>query len=353
MEATPEEIHQTIDHLFRRQAGKVVAALTRQFGSDHLDLAEDIIHDILLKALDQWPRNGIPPEPGRWMLAAARNLAVDHLRRKSFMLQHESEITAHFEGVLQNEAFIPILDSEIADDMLRMIFTCCHPILTRESQIALTLRTLSNFTIEDIARALSVEESAAAKRIVRAKAKLREVLIPFEVPIGNELEPRVNGVLNVLYLIFSLGYQSQNNDRELRREICEDAIRWSELLSASPAGGLPKIDALIAFMYFQFARFDAQYRPDGEMLTISVQDRTLWNWQMIGEGFLRLERSARGELISEYHLEAAILACHCSAESFEETDWKEIVNLYDVLVTLNPAPGVAKGREFALKMASS
>ncbi|MEO6941025.1 MAG: sigma-70 family RNA polymerase sigma factor [Candidatus Kapaibacterium sp.] len=352
MEGTPIEVHQVIDHLFRRESGKVVALLARQFGFDKIDLAEDIVQEVMLKALAQWPGKSMPEDPARWMLATARNLAIDHLRRQSFLLKHSDEIADHFESLMRNEAFIPILSHEVEDDMLRMIFTCCHPILSRESQIALALRTLVGFSTRDIAAVLQQSEATVTKRIVRAKTKMREALVQFEVPSGTALEERSNAVANILYLMFSLGFRSGIKNDPLGKELCEDALRLTLIVASHPICERPMMHALVAIMYFQLARFDTRTTPGGDVIPVREQDRSRWDADMIAKGFAHLAKSAAGETITEYHLEAGILGCHCKAATYDETSWEEIVSLYDILITINDSELVHQAREFAVQEAS-
>jgi RNA polymerase sigma factor (sigma-70 family) len=309
-----DDVRHTLDHLFRRESGRVVGALVRRFGTQHIDLCEDIVQDILLRALAEWPTRGMPERPIAWMMAAARNLAIDKLRRGSFLLQHESEIAEHFRALQSNDTFLPVSGLAIEDDLLRMIFACAHPSLARESQIVLVLRLLFGFSPSAIAEAMSVEPAAAQKRLVRAKEKFKSGDISLELPSAAALTERLSSVLNALYLTFALGYNSTNAASEVRREVCEDVLYLIRTLHDDSRFRDTRISALLSLALFQFGR-----------LTTNVE--------LFEEADQLLLESAGGETLSTYHLEAALAAQFVRGE--ENIDWPEVVKLYEVFVLLS------------------
>jgi RNA polymerase sigma-70 factor (ECF subfamily) len=344
------DVHLLADHLFRRESGKMVSALTRVFGTHNLGLAEDVVQEALVQALRQWPFAGIPRSPAGWLYQVAKNKAIDAVRREQ---AHTGPAPAARDGLpparvvepLLDEAFV---DEEIKDDTLRMMFTCCHPALPLESQIALTLKILCGFSSAEIARALLTQEPAVQKRLYRAKQRLREEHIAFEVPSGPELASRLRAVLSVLYLMFNEGYSASFAELPIRRDVCVEAMRLCKLLTEHPAGQHPGAFALMALMCFHAARFDARLDDGGHLLMLKSQDRSQWDRTLLAEGFRYLDRSARGDEIDEIQLEAGIAATHCSAESYEQTNWGLIVHLYDLLLAIKPSPVVALNRAIAL-----
>lgn len=315
------EVSQTIDRLFRRESGKVVAALVKRFGTEHLELAEDIAQDVLLKALSEWPKRGMPQRPIDWMIIAARNLAVDHLRRKSFLLKHEDEIAEYFSSLTSSNEFIPYSEQEISDDLLRMMFACCHPALTRESQIILILRLLMGIDVRAIAHATNAGEATTLKRLTRAKQSIREGKVPLEVPVKAEVQPRLSSLLNALYLIFAIGLR-EREDVRVGREICEDAVRLLRIVVESSLVDDPRSDALLALMLFRGSEH--------------------WKLDSVNEAVFLLERSARGESISQYHLEAAIAQ---QLSLGDRADHQELLRLYDVLALIDRSDNVIRALE--------
>lgn len=336
-----------VEHLFRRQSGRLVAVLTRLFGIERLELAEDVVQDALMSALGQWPYHGIPENPAGWIVEVAKRRAYDILRREQNLRTKEEGIAAELllHADDPRELF---LDQEIEDDQLRMIFACCHPSLAPESQIALTLKTLCGFGVAEIARAFLSPEETIRKRLLRAKQKLRELNDRFEIPSGRDLQPRLDAVLRVLYLLFNEGYTASHGGDLVRQDVCEEAIRLGRLLARHDAGQLPAVKALLALMLLQASRLPARVDDHGNILLLQEQDRTLWNKRRIAEGIDLLAASADGDALSEYHLEAGIAACHCTAADVESTDWGRILYLYDALVELNTSPVIALNRAVAV-----
>lgn len=337
-----------VEHLFRDEAGKMVAVLTRIFGVEHLTLAEDVVQEALARALKTWPFYGIPENPSAWIMRAARNLALDAVRREKVFRTKQAEIVQRFD----TEPLAPdapvFSDTEIADNRLRLMFVCCHPAIPADAQVALALKTLCAFNITEISRALLMTEAAVEKKLTRAKAKIREAQIPFEIPAGEELTERLDGVLQSLYLLFNEGYKASTGDSLLREELCREAIRLTELLVQHPAGNRPKTHALLALMLLAAARMPTRQDDEGNLLRLAEQDRTQWNQEMIARGMFHLAQSAAGEELSRYHLEAGIAACHCTASSYEATDWAQILALYDRLLELERSPVVALNRAIAV-----
>ena len=344
MNEKPPEISSVVEHLFRHEAGKMVATLTGIFGIEHLTLAEDVVQEALTRALQTWPFYGVPKNPAAWIMRASRNLAVDVVRRQKIFRDKEAEIIRLMdrEGAAPDAAIFT--EQEITDDTLRMMFVCCHPSITTEAQAALALKTLCGFSVPEIARAFLTTEAAIAKRLTRAKQKIREAGIPFEIPAGEALGQRLDGVLPSLYLLFNEGYKASSGDRLVREDICQEAIRLTELLVQHPAGNRPKTHALLALMLLDTARLQARVDREGNLLLLEDQNRSRWNQPMIARGMFHLAQSAAGGEISVYHLQAGIAACHCTAQDYASTDWRQILSLYDRLVELDGSPVVALNR---------
>ncbi len=342
-----KDTHHLVEHLFRHEAGRIVSTLTRVFGFDRIELAEDVVQEALLRALQQWPFSGVPENPSAWIMQVARNQALDILRRERNLRSKEAAIVAATgqEMVDESELF---LDDEVKDDQLRMMFACCHPSLSVESQVALTLKTLGGFSTLEITRGFLSTEETIHKRIVRAKQKLRDGPAEFEIPAGKELTHRLDAVLQALYLLFNEGYNASHGEELIRRDLCEEAIRLTQLLAQHSAGNTPQTHALLALMLLHAARFSARIDDRGNILLLKDQDRTLWNKEMIAGGLHELDLSAEGGEISEYHLQAGIAACHCLAESYDATDWSRILTLYDMLVEINDSPVISLNRAIAI-----
>ena len=342
--APPAEVSQVVEHLFRHEAGKMVATLTRIFGIEHLSLAEDVVQEALARALQTWPFYGVPKNPSAWIMRASRNLALDVVRRQKVFRGKETEITRLIEEQNPAPEAAVFLEQEIKDDRLRMMFVCCHPLIPSEAQVALALNTLCGFSVGEISRAFLTTEAAIAKRLTRAKQRIREARIPFEIPAGEELTRRLDGVLQSLYLLFNEGYKASSGEELVRKEICAEAIRLTGLLSEHSAGDQPTTHALLALMLLNGARLPTRVDGEGNLLRLREQNCAHWDQPMIARGMFHFARSAAGEEITEYHLEAGIAACHCAAQDYESTDWRQILALYDRLVELNDSPVVALNR---------
>ena len=326
----------------------MVATLTGIFGVEHLTLAEDVVQEALARALQTWPFYGVPKNPSAWLMQTARNRALDVVRRQKNFRDKEAEIVR----VMEREVSAPdeaiFSEEEIADDRLRMMFVCCHPQIPAEAQVALALKTLGGFGVTEIASAFLTSDAAIAKRLTRAKQKIAEAKIPFEIPSGKELAQRLDGVLQSLYLLFNEGYKALAGDKLVREDICKEAIRIAELLARHPAGDRPKTHALLALMLLNAARLPARVDDEGNLLRLREQDRAKWNRQMIARGMFHLAQSAAGGEISEYHLQAGIAACHCAAEDYASTDWERILALYDRMLAFDDSPVIALNRAVAL-----
>lgn len=344
------QIQATLDHLFRRESGKIVAHLTRFLGSDRLDLAENVVQEALLKAVQSWPLQGIPDNPSAWILRVAKNGAIDHIRNQK-NISFDSDLIDALESdqSVSTEASF-LFENEIKDDQLKLMFICCHPNLSRESRIALTLKTLCGFSIGEIAKAFLAKEETIAQRIVRAKQKISEDKLPFEVPSIADIETRLDSVLEVLYLLFNEGYSATEGQDLIRRDLCEEAIFRTNALLSNAICNVPKVHALLALMYFQNSRFNSRLDAEGELLLLEEQDRNLWDREQIVLGLRHLDMSAEGDDLSEYHLQAGIASCHALADSFETTNWQTILNYYDIFLIKNDSPIVALNRAVAIAM---
>ncbi len=324
----------------------MVATLTGIFGIEHLTLAEDVVQETLSRALQTWPFYGIPNNPAAWIMRASRNLALDVVRREKVFRDKEAEIVHLME---QGISTLPSPDTahEIQDDRLRMMFVCCHPQIPSDAQAALALKTLCAFSPAEIARAFLATEAAISKRLTRAKQKIREAKIPFEIPEGAELAARLDGVLQTLYLLFNEGYKASSGEKLVREDVCVEAIRLTGLLAEHPAGNQPRTHALLALMLLNASRIPTRHDGGGNLLLLRDQDRTQWDHGMIARGMFHFLRSSTGTEMTRYHLQAGIAACHCAARNFESTDWRQILELYDRLVEHDDSPVVALNRAVA------
>ena len=342
------EVSQVVEHLFRREAGKMVAILTGIFGIEHLSLAEDVVQEALARALQTWPFYGVPKNPSAWIMRASRNLALDVVRRQKVFRDKEPEI-AHLIEQSGPEPDAPIFpEQEIADDRLRMMFVCCHPLVPVDAQVPLALKTLCGFGVAEISRAFLTTDAAIAKRLTRAKQKIRDARIPFEIPAGAELSRRLDGVLQTLYLLFNEGYKASTGGKLIREELCHEAIRLAALLAGHAAGNQPKTHALLALMLLNGARLPSRTDARGNLLRLEEQDRARWDQPMIARGMFHLAQSAADDELTEYHLQAGITACHCAAKDYESTDWQKILSLYDRLVAFDDSSIVALNRAVAV-----
>jgi len=343
MAPVPEQLSRTIETLYRTESGRVLATLVRLLGD--LDLAEESMHEAFAAALESWPQAGIPDKPRPWLISTARFKAIDAIRRRARFDGAQRDLALYMEARV-SEA--PEENEEIEDDRLRLIFTCCHPALPPEGQVALTLREICGLTTEEIARAFLVTPATLAQRIVRAKARIRETSIPYEVPTPQELPERLLAVLHVIYLVFNEGYSAAAGAGVTRAELTGEAIRLGRLLTELRPE--PEIMGLLALMLLQESRRAARTSPTGELILLENQDRSLWNRKQIAEGVALLEKALNSRRFGSYTLQAAIAAVHAEAESVAVTDWRQIVALYNQLVRIQPSPVVQLNRAVAIAM---
>ena len=348
---TATDTHSTIDAVWRIESPRIIAGLTRIVRD--VGLAEELAQDALVAALQQWPESGIPDNPGAWLMAAAKHRAIDHFRRNKRLERKHQELGRELQA--QQEMAVPdfdaALDDDIGDDLLRLVFISCHPILSTEARVALTLRLLGGLTTDEIARAFLVPEPTVAQRIVRAKRTLSEARVPFEVPRGPDLAARLSSVLEVIYLIFNEGYSATAGDDWMRPALCEDALRLGSIL-AELAPQEPEVHGLVALMEIQASRSKARVGPSGEPILLLDQNRAHWDHLLIRRGLAALDRAEKlGGVRGPYALQAAIVACHARALTAEETDWPRIVALYEVLAQITPSPVVELNRAVAVAMA--
>lgn len=349
---TGQSAQQLVDHLFRHEAGKMIAVLTRIFGIHNLELVEDTVQETFLKALQVWKFNAVPDNPSAWLMHVARNRAIDLIRRQQKLADISGELQKRLQSDTENTIHQFFLDTEIADSQLRMIFTCCHPSLSPEDQVALTLKTVSGFGIPEIARALVSNDAAIQKRIYRAKEYIRTQQIQFEIPTGLALAERLETVYTVLYLLFNEGYSSMKADELIRHDLCAEAMRLCKLLTEHKVGGQPATFALLSLMCFQASRFDSRLDDDNTIILLQHQDRNKWDKELIGLGYHFLNKSSTGDYLSVYHIESAIAAEHCIAPDFESTNWEALLRLYNYLLERKPIPIVQLNRSVILARTS-
>jgi RNA polymerase sigma-70 factor (ECF subfamily) len=339
----PQELGRTIETLYRLESGRVLATLVRLLGD--MDLAEESMHEAFAAALESWPRIGIPDKPRPWLISTARFKAIDGMRRRARFDGVQRDLVAHMEAKVSDPS---AEDEEIEDDRLRLIFTCCHPALAPEGQVALTLREVCGLTTEEIARAFLVTPATMAQRIVRAKAKIREAAIPYEVPGPQELPERLNAVLQVIYLVFNEGYSAAAGAEVTRAELTGEAIRLGRLLMELQPE--PEVIGLLALMLLQESRRAARTSSTGELILLENQDRLLWNREQIAEGVALLEKALSTRRFGAYSLQAAIAAVHADAATAAATDWRQIVAVYDQLARIQPSAVVHLNRAVAIAM---
>ena len=345
------DVHRTIDAVWRIESARLIAGLARMLRD--VGLAEELAQDALVVALEQWPKSGVPDNPGAWLMTTAKHRAIDRLRRSKLLERKHTQLMHELEAEQQQQvsAVEASLDDPIGDDLLRLMFTACHPVLTVEARVALTLRLLGGLTTEEIARAFLVPESTIAQRIVRAKRSLAKAEVPFEVPRGEELAARLSSVLGVIYLVFNEGYAATAGDDWMRPGLCEEALRLGRVL-AGLMPREPEVHGLVALMEIQASRSKARVGPMGEPVLLLEQNRAQWDRLLIGRGLLALERAEKlGGAGGPYALQAAIAACHARALTAEATDWTRIAALYTTLAQLAPSPVVELNRAVALSMA--
>jgi RNA polymerase sigma-70 factor, ECF subfamily len=339
-----------VDHLFRSRAGQMVAYLTRSLGPQYLDLAEEVVQEALLKALQIWPYSGVPRNPSGWLFRVARNAALDAIRRTSTVDQKAAALAATEFNKMAASVDSPEdaeFEEQLRDDELRMVLMCCHPALPRDARVALSLKTVGGFSTREIARAFLSEESTIAQKLVRAKRQIRKDGIAFDLPKEKELVQRLDSTLEVIYLMFNEGYAAQSGENLVRQELCGEALRIARLLAASSVA-TPETHALVALMAFQAARLPARVDSQGDLVLLEDQDRSAWDARLVSLGFQHFAQCAEGPQLSVYHLQAAIAAVHASAKSASDTDWQMILDLYTQLLQQFSSPVVALNRIVAV-----
>ncbi|MEM6792668.1 MAG: sigma-70 family RNA polymerase sigma factor [Acidobacteriota bacterium] len=340
------EVPGLVEHLFRHEAGRLVANLAASLGSRNLQLAEEVVQEAMIRALKLWPFQGVPAKPAAWLYRVARNLAMDRVRRDSNFGSKEVEIRRRL------DAYTPPEESgmarEITDDQLRLVFLCCHPDLSRDARVALTLRLAAGFGVDEIARAFFTPKATIAQRLVRAQKKLRQSELEIEMPPPEELPARLDAVLEALYLMFNEGYVAHQGEDLVRTDLCVEALRLTDHITGVAGLETPAGHALLALMLFQASRLEARIDGAGELVPLERQERHRWNSRAIQRAFHHLERAASGERVTAFHLEAGIASHHAAAESFDQTDWPAILDLYDELRRVAPSPIVELNRTVAL-----
>jgi RNA polymerase sigma-70 factor (ECF subfamily) len=349
MSSTSGDIPGLVAHLFRRQAGQLTATISRLLGSSQIELAEDVVQETLLRALKTWPYHGVPENPAGWLTTTAKRIALDKLRHVRVQKRMSADLGRQIEETMSRFAVSPDpkFNAELRDDMLALMFACCRCDKSETTQIAMILHLLCGFSAREIANLFFVEESAMAQRLVRAKRALRESGLPLEAPLEREIGLYLDTVLAALYGLFNEGYKATSGDRLVREELCDEAIRLAELLSEHPAVESSEIPALMALFFFQHSRLAARVDKDGGLLTLEEQDRSRWDRESISRGFAYLDRAVSPDL-SRYHLEAVIASCHAGARSYSETPWNQLLELYDVLMFVDPSPMVRLNRVVVL-----
>jgi RNA polymerase sigma-70 factor, ECF subfamily len=332
-----------VEHLFRHQAGRLVARLTRLLGPANVGLAEETVQEAMLRALQTWPYQGVPGNAAGWLFRVAHNLAVDAVRRDRTFAGKVDALVAELTRSSLTSPDDAVVEEQLRDDELRMIFMCCHPDVPRDSRVALSLKAIGGFSVGEIARAFLCEETTIAQRIVRAKRQVRERRLTMELPGAGELARRLDSVLDVLYFMFNEGYAAHEGEELIRQDLCVEALRLARLVAASSLAQ-PRAHALVALMALQAARFPARVNGAGDLVLLEDQDRALWDRRLLTLGFRHFDRSMYGSEVSEFHAQAAIAATHARARDRSSVDWPVILELYDQLLALNPSPVVALNR---------
>ena len=348
---TATDTHRAIEAVWRIESAKLIAGIARIVRD--VGIAEDLAQDALVAALEQWPTSGVPDNPGAWLMATAKHRAIDQIRKRTLVERKHEQLSHELEA--RHEMSVPDIDAElddqVGDDLLRLVFISCHPVLTTEARVALTLRLLGGLTTDEIARAFLVSEPTVAQRIVRAKRTLTEAHVPFEVPRGAEFSARLSSVLQVIYLIFNEGYAATAGDDWMRPELCQDALRLGRIL-AELVPNEAEVHGLVGLMEIQASRARARVGPSGDPILLLDQDRGRWDYVLVRRGLAALERAeALGGANGPYALQAAIAACHARARTGEETDWTRIASLYQELARVTPSPVVELNRAVAIGMA--
>ena len=345
------EINELVEHFFRHESGKMISVLTGIFGTNNLILVEDIVQDTLTEAISNWTYKGIPENPIAWLYTVAKNKTLNAIKRNRYQEKYISE-NLYFQKnqqITEMSLTGAFLEESISDDQLRMMFMCCHPSISKDSQIALILKTLCGFNISEIAKSFLTNNESINKRLVRARKTIREDSVPFEVPSNQQLVNRVDAVLEALYLLFNEGYSASNGEALIREELCTESIRLAEMVvNHKFITNKSDVYALIALMQLNSSRFKAREDNNGNIFTLSQQNRSLWDFHIMEQGFSNLEKSAQNHQISKYHILATISAYHCSAKDFKSTDWKSILTLYDKLLSIDNSPIIILNRAIAL-----
>lgn len=346
------DINNLTDHLFRHEAGKMVSVLTKIFGTENLETAEDVVQQTFIDAINVWKLKGIPGNPSGWLFRVAKNKAIDVIRRNKhsvrFDFNDDEKILLTSEYTL-----VPIMENLwkeelVKDDLLRMMFACCHPAISHENQMTLILKTLCGFSTAEIAKAFLTTEDTISKRLYRTKEFFRQNRVPFVIPSVDELKNRTDTVLNAIYLLFNEGYNSTHAEQLIRKDLIEEAIMLCRLLADNEHTQLPAVFALMALMCFHWARSESRLTNEGEIILLPYQDRSKWNYELISLGNDYMNKAAFGNEVSSYHLEAAIAFEHCAAETFEQTNWKRIVELYEWLSKISSSPVIGLNRAVAI-----
>ncbi|MEM1186692.1 MAG: sigma-70 family RNA polymerase sigma factor [Planctomycetota bacterium] len=345
-----DSVSQLVDHLFRHQSGRLVSHLVRTLGPAHVDLAEDVVQDALVAALRSWALDGVPANPGAWLTRVAKNRALDVLRRRSALKAKYADVLAQqaLRSGLGDEGESVRFADELDDDVLRMIFACCHPEIAPAARGPLTLKLACGFGVSEIARAFVAAEATISQRIVRAKRQLRSGAVEIEVPTGGEVGERVDSVLDVLYLVFNEGYAAHRGENLVRSELVDEAIRLTRLLIDHEGTALPQAHALLSLMLLQASRIPARVDDHGSLVLLADQDRSRWDQARIAEGFRCLAAASGGEYLSEFHVQAAIAVCHVTARRDADTDWEQILAHYDTLVARFPSAIASLNRAVAI-----
>lgn len=337
-------VQDRIDHLFRQHAGQMVSVLCRIFGIEKIELIEDAVQDSLIEAMKKWPFGGVPGNPLAWLIQTAKNKLLDELRRRKFSVDLDG---LAIEPYLQSGTELAFLSGEIAEDQLRMMFACCDPLISPDSQVALTLKTVGGFTVSEIARAYLANEETIAKMLTRAKQKLMNGRIKLEIPNGKQLTNRRDAVLRVLYIMFNEGYAATEGQDLIRTDLCFEAIRLGKIVSEHHLTTAPKVNAVLALFLFQAARIKSRTGGNGEIILLSEQDRSKWDYQLLAEALERFRSSAAGDELSDYHIEAEIASHHAFAQG-NTTDWHRIIECYDILQSRRFSPIVELNRIVAI-----
>ena len=339
---------QIVEHFFRHETGRLHGALMRLLGPGNLTLVEDVAQGALLQAMRTWSIGGVPANPSAWITRVAINLARDAMRHRRMSFSKEDNIITHIEQMLPDAPPVANGENEIRDDALRLMFVCCHPSLSSDAQVVLALKVLCGFSTAEIARAFLSSDAAIDKQLTRTKQRIRDANISFDLPEGEELSARLDGVLAALYLLFNEGYKASAGERLLREDLCQEAVRLTALLVAHPAGATPRSHALLSLMLFTAARFPSRVDDQGDLLRLDDQDRSQWDQSLIARGLFHLAEAAQGDDLSEYHVQAGIAACHCMAPDYASTDWQRILRHYDDLERIKPSPVVSLNRAVAV-----